>query len=306
MSFPEDELRGHMFTKIRSFLFEFSFVNRLLRGLTDEQFISLHYFVIKGKMANLRHPRGFTEKIQWIKIYGGIEKYTQYVDKFEVRVYVKKTIGEKYLIPLFGVWDSFDEIPFDRLPNAFILKSTNGSGSNFICKDKSSLDKKAVRKVINTWMHENFYLKTREAQYKYCKTRIIGEHYLDEGPGGLTDFKFYCKNGEPQLVDVIANRLRNLTLEIFDLHFVRLPIFSSHPKAEITIEKPSNFQEMIDISRKLAAPFSFVRVDLYSFEGNVYFGELTFTPGNGLGQFNSQAADRQLGEVIDISSFKQN
>jgi hypothetical protein len=292
-----------MFRKLRIFVFESPLVNALLRILPDKQFILLNYFVVNGRFPDLNHPDTYTEKIQWIKIYGGLEKCTKYVDKYTVREYVKKTVGEKYLIPLLGVWDSFDEIPFDQFPKMFILKSTQGSGYTYICKDKDKLDKKALRTVVNTWLHDDFYRRTREVQYKNAKPRIICEEYLDAGPGGITDFKFFCKNGEPQLIDVIGNRLVQMVMDTYDLNFVKLPEFSTHPEIKRDIKKPSNLQEMIEVARKLAKPFPFVRVDLYSHNNHVYFGELTFTPGNGMGEFDSRAANQRLGEVIDISAF---
>ncbi|HEV2339707.1 MAG TPA: ATP-grasp fold amidoligase family protein [Patescibacteria group bacterium] len=295
-----------MNNKIRTFIFELAVVNSLLRILSDKQYILLHYFVINNKLPDLKHPRSFSEKIQWIKIFGGLEKYAKYVDKFTVRNHIKKIIGGKYLVPLIGVWDTFEAIPFERLPNKFVLKATHGSGYNFICKDKSTLDKSSLKKIVNRWMQENFYLKTREMQYKDCRPRILCEAYLDEGPRGLTDYKFFCRNGNPILFEIIANRFTQPTLDLFDLDGNRLPIFLDFPHAKKEIKRPKKFQEMITLSKRLSKKFPFVRVDLYSVKNKIYFGELTFTPGNGLDIMKPSHADYQLGKLIDLSAFNNN
>ncbi len=292
-----------MDNKIRTFIFESTIVRTFLRILSDKQFIVLNYFFIKNKIPNLAHPNTFSEKIQWIKIYGELKKYSRYVDKYEVRNYIKITIGEKYLIPLIGVWNRFEDIPFDKLPNKFVLKATHGSGYIFICKNKSLINKKALKKMINKWLNESFYLKTREIQYKDCKPRIICEEYLDEGQEGLTDYKFFCKNGTPLMVEIITNRFTQPTLDLTDLNFHKLPIFLAYPNSKRDIKKPTTFSEMLSISRKLSKVFPFVRVDIYSVKNKVYFGELTFTPGNGLDIMKPHDADYQLRNLIDLSKF---
>lgn len=276
----------------------------IFRWLTDKQAIIIDYFFTFGKLPNLRHPETISEKLQWVKLYGGLEKHSKYVDKYEVRNFINKTIGEKYAVPLLGVWDKFEDINFNKLPKQFVLKTTHGSSYVFVCKDKSSLDKKRLGKTVAKWMEENFYKKTREIQYKSCKPRIICEKYLEDESGGLTDYQFFCFNGKPYLIEVISDRFLEMKGDYFDLNWKILPIhYRGEPHSKKTLKKPKNFTEMLAVSEKLSKLFPFVRVDLYSIKNKIYFGELTFTPDNGLLVFYPSQVNYQLGKLINLSKY---
>ena len=284
------------------------FEEKVLIFLPDKQAIAIRYFVTMGKKLNLKNPRTFTEKLQWVKLYGGLEKFTKYVDKYEVRDFISKTIGEEYLVPLIGKWNNFEEIDFDKLPRQFVIKATHGSGYNFICKDKSSLDKHLLQETKTKWMHESFYKKTRERQYKDCSPKIICEQYLEDETGGLMDYKILCFEGKPRIIQVVTDRyidkIGNYTF--MDLNWGKLPmVYEGYPPNSRTVlKKPRKFKEMLEIAKNLSRNFPFVRVDLYYVDNRIYFGELTFTPAGGLEKFDPQEVDDQLGKLIDISKYR--
>jgi hypothetical protein len=273
--------------------------------LTDKNVAFLEYFFYTKKILNIKNPKTFAEKIQWVKLHECLERFTKYVDKYEVRDFIRKTIGKKYLVPLYGVWDNFDEIDFNKLPGQFVLKTTHGSHYVYVCKDKQSLDKDAVKKNVTKWMHENFYKKMREIQYRDCKPKIICEKYLTNEPSGLVDYRIFCFNGIPYFIGVGTELVR--AEDFMDLHWNVLPILSiPYPNSKIPLNKPGNFSEMIEVAKRLSKPFPFVRVDLYSIENKIYFGELTFTPANGVQQFEPPNINYELGKLIDLSKYNSN
>ncbi len=292
-------------SKIIVFIIDEIIKKRILIYLPDKLFVLLNYYTLRKTLPNIRNPITFSEKIQWIKLYGGLEKYTEYVDKYEIRDFIRKTIGEKYLIPLVGMWGKSDEINFNKLPRQFVLKATHGQGYNYICKDKSSLDIAMVRNTLTNWINEDFYKKTREIQYKFCKPKILCEKYLEDESGSLIDYKIFCFNGKPHIIEVISDRYSEMKDDFMDLHWRKLPfIYNGYPQSIKILKKPPKLDEMIDIASKLSKPFPFVRVDLYSVNNSIYFGELTFTPANGLETFDPPEVDYQLGKLIDLSKYR--
>jgi hypothetical protein len=275
----------------------------VFRLLSDKQLIIIDYLLTFRKIPSLDQPKTFNEKLQWLKIYGGIEKYTKYVDKYKVRDFISKTVGKEFNIPLIGIWEKFEDIPFDRLPRQFVLKATHGSGYVFVCKDKSSLDLKSLKKIITKWLNENFYKKTLEIQYKSCKPQIICEIYLEDESHGLIDYKFFCFDEKPRVIELIWDRFTEHKNEVFldfdwnILTYLEPAYLKNLPK------KPENFKDMLIIAKKLSKGFPFVRVDLYSVKNKIYFGELTFTPDNGLEKYDPPEIDDQLGELMDLSKY---
>jgi hypothetical protein len=266
----------------------------------------MHYFLVRREVLNLRNPKTYSEKIQWLKLNGNLERFTSYTDKYEVREYVRRTIGDQYLIPLLGVWDSFDDIPFDDLPEQFVIKATHGAGYNYICRNKKDLNKKELKEKVNKWLSENFYTASREPQYKLCRPRIICEKYMEDSSGELRDYKFWCFSGEPDSVMVIEDRQKGMTLDIFDMTWKRFPIKLNHYENAIRpVSRPKRLDDMVSLSRKLSREFPAVRVDLYLVEDKIYFGELTFTPGSGLNIYHPASADRELGDKINLEDWTQ-
>lgn len=297
-------MNNSLINKISDFIVYQITEKGIFRFLPDKQVMIIDYFFIFGKLPNLRQPETISEKIQWVKLYGGLEKYTKYVDKYEVRNIVGKIIGKKYLVSLLGVWDKFEDIDFDKLPKQFVLKATHGSSYVFICKDKTFLDKKSLEKTVAKWLGENFYEKTREIQYKSCTARIICEEYLEDESGGLTDYKIYCFNGKPHLIEILTDRHSQMKDDFYDIHWNTMSIdFRGSPHSKKTLKKPKNLTEMLIVSEKLSKHFPFVRVDLYVVRNKIYFGELTFTPSNGLLVFYPPQVNYRLGKLINLSKY---
>lgn len=287
-----------------------TYLTKIAETLPDRAFITLLFFKHHHRLLRLNNPDRFNEQIQWIKLNGNLERFSRYADKYTVREYVDSKVGARYLVPLHGVWDSFDDIDFDSLPRQFVLKATHGCGYNYICKDKSEMDVAEVKKNFDNWMRENFYIRERERQYKDCRPRIVAEKYLEDEAGQLTDYKFYCSKGA--VTDIQVNQGRFSSVMV-DQHMdtdwkpvttIESNLFSSSPE---TIKKPPHLKEMISLAEKLSEDFPFVRVDLYSVKGRVYFGELTFTPGSGLITFDRESdGDRELARLlkIDLSAYR--
>jgi hypothetical protein len=271
--------------------------------LTDRCFISLQFRHLLGKKPNLKNPETFNEKIQWLKLYDRRPGYIMMSDKFEVRKYIKEKIGDKYLIPFLGLWENFNDINFNKLPNQFVLKCTHDSGSIFICPDKNTLDIDDVRKKIEERFNYNYFLHGREWCYKDIKPRIIAEKYMvDESGTGLKDYKFFCFNGEPKIIEVDIDRFINHKRNFYSLQWEYQPVQEGKQRTDpnLVIDKPPVLDEMIDIVRKLAAGIPHIRVDLYVIGRKIYFGELTFYDGNGYNEYNPPEWDSILGSWLRL------
>lgn len=274
-----------------------------LKWLPDELFLKIMFRLKIGVWPNLKNPKTFNEKIQWLKLHDRNPLYTRLVDKYEVRQYVKDMIGEEYLIPLLGVWDNFDDIDFDALPNQFVLKCTHDSGGLVICKDKSKLNIPAAKKKINACMKRNYYWVLREWPYKNVKPRIVAEKYMEDEPGkGLKDYKFFCFDGIVKAMFVATDREAHQTkFDFFDENFIHLPIKQHYPNnKECKIEKTAGFEEMKRLASKLTSDFPHCRADFYDVGGKVYFGELTFSHFSGLEPMDPMEWDLKFGEMLDL------
>ncbi|MBE7049637.1 MAG: glycosyl transferase [Ruminococcaceae bacterium] len=270
--------------------------------LSDKAYIKLKYFISFGKRINLKNPKTYNEKLNWLKLYDRNPKYPKMVDKFGVREYIKEKIGEEYLIPLLGVWDSFEEIDFDSLPNQFVLKCTHDSGSVVICKDKTTFDIEKAKEKLNRKFKKNLYWWSREWVYKDLKPKIIAEKYMEDSEyKELRDYKFFCFSGEPKCLFVATERPHNTKFDFFDLEFNHLPILNGHPNSEKQIEKPKCFDKMIELSKILSQGMKHVRVDFYEIDGRIYFGELTFFHYSGFIDFEPDEWNYKFGEWIDLS-----
>ncbi len=278
-------------------------LGRILYGTLwlDKAYLKILFRNRMGKPLNLKNPKTYNEKVQWLKLYDRNPEYTKLVDKYEVRKYIAKTIGKEYLIPLLGVWNRFESIDFDTLPNQFILKCTHDSGGIIICKDKSQFDLEAARKKMNRYLRRNYYINSREWVYKNIKPRIIAEKYMvDESGTELKDYKFLCYHGQPKTVDIISGRESDPRSDIFDMNFKKLPVINYYKSSERTIEKPKGFEEMIELCKKLSKDFIHVRCDFYDINGKVYFGEITFYQCSGLEKYVPYKYDVIFGSWIHL------
>lgn len=295
--FISNKYRFCVFEKIGLFYF-----------LSDKQFLKIKFKNILGYNLNLDNPYSFNEKIQWLKLYDRKELYTDLVDKYKVREYIGNTIGNKYLIPLIGCWSSPEEIDFEKLPNQFVLKCNHNSGTGmYICKDKSQININKIKKDLRKGMKENYYKKSREWPYKNVPRRIIAEHLLvNEDNSEIVDYKLMCFNGKVKCSFVCNGRFseEGIKVTFFDNDWNVLPFERHYPKSDIPVKKPKCFDEMRYLAEKLSKNITFVRVDFYEVNGQVYFGEMTFYPGAGFEEFTPESADYDLGSWLDITNIK--
>ena len=277
----------------------------ILNFLPDKQFLKVVYRLRMGKKLNLKNPQTFTEKLQWLKLYNRKPEYTKMVDKYEVRNYIKEKLGadaEKYLIPLIGVYDSLNDINFDELPNQFVIKCTHDSGSVFICKEKSKLEIKKLRKKISKCLKFNYYYLGREGPYKDVKPRIIIEKYMeDESKQELKDYKVFCFNSKAKYIQVDFNRFNEHKKNIYDTDWNLTDIqFNYLSDRNKQIEKPNKLEKMIELAETLAEDIPFVRIDFYSIIDKIYIGEITFFPASGCGKFIPEKYDKIFGDMIKL------
>lgn len=265
------------------------------------------YFEKTGNILDLNNPKTFNEKIQWLKLYDSTPLKTRLADKYLVRDWVKEKIGEQYLIPLLGVWDKYDDIDFDKLPDQFVLKCNHGSGYNIIVDDKSKFNKKEARKKINKWMKENFAYKAGfELHYSGIPRKIIAEEYVDDiANGSNSDYHFFCFNGMPKLF-YLTNRkgLAERTWSFFDMDLNALPVYKNNYEPA-RIEENKNFNKITEIVNILCKDFKFVRVDIYYFNNKIYFGEMTFTPSSGIAEYSPKSWEKDFGDMLKLPIPKQ-
>ena len=273
-----------------------------LNWMPDWLYLKVKYRGAMGTSLDLKNPVSFNEKLQWLKIYDRKSEYTVMVDKYAAKQYVADRIGEQYIIPTLGVWENFDDIDFESLPNQFVLKCTHDSGGVVICKDKSNFDKEAAIKKLKHCYKRNYYLNTREPAYKDIKPRVIAEQFMvDETGWDLKDYKIFCFNGKPVYVEVDYNRSVKHMLNAYDLDWNFLEFCDSSPNnRDADIPKPQRLDEMLEIAKVLSKDMTFLRVDMYSIYDKIYCGELTLYPGSGFIQFNPMKTDYELGKLLRL------
>lgn len=277
---------------------------KFLSFLPDKQFCTLTFFLKHKRFPNLRNPVYFNDKLLYLKLTYRTPLQTKLVDKYEVRKYIKKKIGPEFLIPLIGVYEKPYEVNFEELPNKFVLKPTSGSQRNIICRDKSSMDWNQEMKELNKTLKLDHYMRTREWPYKDVPQRFIIEEYIEDSKGNTYDYKFWCFHGEPKFVQVDVGRFINHKRTIFDIDFKPTDIWIEHEHVDFPLEKPKNYELMVEIARTLSSPFPFVRVDLYNIDGKIYFGEMTFYPGNCNERIRPIKYEKEFGDLLDLSTFQ--
>lgn len=275
----------------------------LFKWMDDEIYLRFFYRIVMEKKLNLDNPQTFNEKLQWLKIHDRKDIYTTMVDKYEAKQYVAEQIGEKYIIPTLGIWDSFDDIDFDSLPDQFVLKCTHDSGGLVICRDKNRFDRGAARKKINRSLRNNFYWFGREWPYKNVKSRIIAEKYMEEGDSSdLKDYKFFCFAGKVKCFKVDFDRYTEHHANYFDPEGNLLPFgeLICPPIPDRKLDIPQSIEHMIRFAEALSTNIPFLRVDFYDVDGRVFFGELTFFPASGFGKIIPDEWDQILGSWIPV------
>ena len=255
-----------------------------------------------GYDLDLDNPKTLSEKMMWLRVYDNTPLKTQCADKYLVREYVKEKIGEEYLIPLLGVYDNFDDIDFDSLPNQFVMKCNHGSGYNIIVKDKTNFDKESAKEKINKWLNEDFGTLYGEIHYSSIKRKIIIEQYIENLDGDIEDYKYFCFGGKAHSIMYCTDRASGVVKNSFfdlDWNNLKFHYFGELLTKETTA--PTNLKLMNELAEKLSKDFKHVRVDLYNIEGKIYFGELTFTGYGGYYNFNPPEWNLKLGELLDLN-----
>lgn len=283
-------------------------INIIKSILPDKLLIKIMYRYRMGKRVNLKNPLKYSEKLQWLKLNYHDPLYTKLVDKYEVKEWVANKIGSEYVIPNYGVWNSFEEIDFKNLPEKYVLKCTHDSGGLVICDGKKPLNYELARKKIKKSLKTNYYLLGREWPYKGVKPRIIAEKYMEDFcTKELRDYKFFVFNGVVKFMFVASSRQsekEETKFDFFDKDFNHLDIKQGHPNSEKLPTKPLNYDTMISLAEKLGENMPHVRVDFYEVDGHVFFGEMTFYHMCGWTPIEPAKWDDLFGEYLKLPEKK--
>ena len=282
-----------------------SMVRTLGGWLPDKLYLSLRFRCRMGYWPNFKEPRTFNEKINWLKLYNRKPEYTKMVDKYAVKDYVAAKIGNEYIIPTIGVWETPELIDWDRLPNQFVLKTTHGGGGGgvVICRNKQLFDREEAIRKLSASLKNDIYCSFREWPYKNVRKQIIAEKYV-EPPFSmeLKDYKFFCFNGKVRCFKIDIGRFTEHHANYYSpkgklLFFGEVSCSPQYNNEEIL---PPNLSEMISLAEKLSEGIPFIRVDFYNVERRIYFGELTFFPAAGMGKFTDDNWDIKLGNLLKL------
>ena len=281
------------------------FLYRLLyhsqRLIPDRIYVKAQYRLIFGRKLNLKAPSSFNEKLAWLKLYNRKPLYTKMADKYEVKSLITNAIGGGYAVPCYGVYNSFDEINFNSLPNQFVIKTTHDSGGVVIVKDKKNFDKEAAKSKIEKSLKTNCFYAEREWPYKNIRPRIIVDKFLDDGFGNtLLDYKFWCFNGVPTYMYCTVKD-DEIFENFYDMEFRPVQINHGFKRRKEEFEKPASFELMRDLAKQLSANIPFIRIDFFEVNGQVYFGEFTFFDWGGCKPFADYNTDLELGKLINLN-----
>lgn len=281
------------------------FVSKLL---PDKLYLYCMYRTYVGGKPNFDSPVTYNEKLQWLKLHDRDTRYIGMVDKYEAKRFAAERIGEEHIVNTYGVWNSFDEIDFDSLPNSFVLKCTHDSAGNVICRDKSTFDRRAAEKKIKFCLSRNYFYMGREWVYKNIPPRIIAEEYMEDSTlGELRDYKFFTFGGKAHFMHLVSNRQNKDEAtygDFFDMEYNHMELTMGHDNAPIMPEKPKNFELMKKYAEILSEGTVHLRVDFYEVNGRLYFGELTFFQDSGFADIQPKSLDTELGGLIDLSLCK--
>lgn len=273
----------------------------LFRWLPDRPFLHLMYWARLEKRLNLKNPKTFNEKLQWLKLHDRRSEYTQMVDKYDAKRYIASVVGAEYVIPTLGVWENFDDINFGNLPKQFVLKCTHDSGGLVVCNDRSKLDFAVAKRKIQRSLKVNYYFHGREWPYKNVKHRIIAEEYIeDTANDALTDYKFFCFDGVPRIMYISKDHGKDPRRDFFDTDFNHLSFEFGDPNAEIPPQKPVYFEKMKQFAGLLSQGVPFLRVDFYEVNGKLYVGELTFYHASGFDDIDPEEWDEKMGSWLNL------
>ena len=273
----------------------------------DETYLRWNYYLNMHRCLNLQAPKTYNEKLQWLKIYDRNPVYTTMVDKLKVKQYVSEKIGAEHVIKTLGVWKNVEDIEWEKLPNRFVMKTTQAGGNVgiIVCQDKSKLNIKKAKKNLKKGIAHNLYVRSREWPYKNVEPMIFAEEYMEDEYGELRDYKFFCFDGKVKALFVATDRQKRSEpfFNFFDENYNPLPIKQGHPVNSDIPEKPKGFDEMIKIAEKLSDGIPHVRIDLYAINGAVYFGEFTFYHFGGVVPFEPAEWDEKFGDWLRLPNL---
>ena len=273
----------------------------------DRIAVSVKYRNHFYRKLDLKNPQTFNEKLQWLKLYDRRPEYTQMVDKYRAKEYIASVIGEEYIIPTPGVWKSFDEIDFDKLPDQFVLKCNHGSGDAVICKDKTTFDKESAKTKLTEALKKDYYLVSREWPYKNVDRLILAEQYLEDAEThDARDYKFFCFDGKARCFKVDLDRFVGRHANWYDLDGKIIPYGTkgAEPLYDKEVKLPEQLDKMVELAERLSKGYPFMRVDFYYVNGKIYSGELTFYPASGLTPFTDMEWDRIMGRWLTLPKQK--
>lgn len=293
---------------VKRFLYKVRMRMHPLLPVDDASYVKMMFYRDMHYPLDLDNPQTFNEKLQWLKVYNHRPEYTAMVDKAAAKEYVASIIGPEHIIPTLGVWDRFEDIDFDLLPDKFVLKTTHDSKSVVICTDKSRFDKEEACRRLTASLRRNYYLKFREWPYKDIPPRILAEEYMvDESGTELKDYKFSCYNGDAKDVMLCYDRSSGDTKFYFfdkEWNLLRYNRRGKEAPEGFTVPKPQNMDRMFEIASRLSEGIPYLRVDLYNVNGHIYFGELTFFPRSGCDNNLLRETDLLFGSRIALPETK--
>ena len=264
------------------------------------------HWLFKCRPCHVEEPRTMTEKIHWLKLYDSTPVKGRLADKYLVRQWVAGKVGERYLVPLLGVWDSPDEIDFESLPDSFVLKATHGSGWNILVPDKSALNVARARQRLREWLGLRQAMKGGfELHYEYCEPRIVCEPFLRDASGGLRDYKFMVFDGVVQFIFTVDRTQGRVLRGTYLPDWTRAPFeYTCEADRAPDIPAPAGLETMLSLAGDLGEGFACACIDFYEVDGDVYFGEITFTDADGLSDFTPSRYDRVFGDRIVLPEKK--
>ncbi len=266
---------------------------------SDKRVQSARYQRAFGRPLNWKNPSTFNEKLHWLSLNHRLPIMTQCADRYAVRKFVRERGCESILNELYGVWETPEEIPFEFLPDEYIMKVNHGSGLNFIRRTGDTRTVAGMRQQLTQWLQRSEYWTSREWAYKDIPPRILCERLLkDEHGHGPADYKFYCFNGEPKMIQVDTGRYTAHPRDLFDLTWTPMPFSFEHLSSGQAHPQPVTLMQMISAAQTLSQGFPFVRVDFYSMGDRIVFGEMTWYPEGGVGRFTPDEYDARYGEMI--------
>jgi hypothetical protein len=279
-------------------------IRHIFKYIPDKLYLEIRYYLRVKTKLNLKNPVTFGDKINWLKLYDRNPLYTQLADKYAVRKYVAKKIGEEYLLPLLGVWDSADAIDYSKLPNQFVLKCTHDYGSIEIIKDKKTSNLHAVNHRLEWKLKRDFYVINREWAYKNIPPRIVAEPYIEDNAGQLDDYKCFCFDGKVRLISVDYDRFHGHKKNLYTPDWQYIPAVYSYPTdPEHVIPAPKALKKMIALAEKLSEGIPHVRADFYLLGERIIFGELTFYTAAGFYKFQPESFGKTMGNYINLPTI---